>query len=227
MSVHFLFNVIFRATRGKRMRWFERTLPCDNETTILDVGGTPGNWSYLSSRPRVVMLNLMVTEQTAELPEHLTYLQGDALAMTCSDGQYDIGFSNSVIEHMGTWENQRRFAEQLRRVARGLWVQTPALGFPIEPHFLAPFVHWTPKPWRKALLRYFTPWGWLERPSREKVEQTVEEIRLLSYREMRELFPDCEIFIERVLFWPKSYIAVRRLPKVTLPTPNAPARSAA
>jgi hypothetical protein len=36
-----------------------------------------------------------------------------------------------------------------------------------------------------------------------------EELRLLSAREMRNLFPGCEIYKERLLGLPKSLIAVR------------------
>ncbi len=39
----------------------------------------------------------------------------------------------------------------------------------------------------------------------------VETTRLLTKREMRQLFPDCEIYTEKLLgFIPKSYIAVRK-----------------
>ena len=39
----------------------------------------------------------------------------------------------------------------------------------------------------------------------------VDYTRLLTKREMKELFPDCEIRTERLLFViPKSYIAIRR-----------------
>ena len=35
------------------------------------------------------------------------------------------------------------------------------------------------------------------------------DIRLLTYREMKQLFPDCLILKERVLGLTKSYVAVR------------------
>jgi len=210
VSIHRVFQVVFRFTRGRRMRWFSEMLRLHDGQSVLDVGGTDANWQHVKSRPQVVLLNRMLPREPIEIPKWLRYSEGDALDLPYQSDQFDIGFSNSVIEHMGSWENQRRFAEEIRRVGRALWVQTPALGFPIEPHFLAFGVHWLPKSWRKRVLRHFTPWGWLQRPSREEVEATVEEIRLLSYREMCELFPDCEMLVERFLLWPKAYIAVRR-----------------
>ncbi len=54
-----------------------------------------------------------------------------------------VVFSNSVIEHVGTWEDQQAFAAEVRRVGRRLWV--PAYECPIEPHYLAPLVHYLPK----------------------------------------------------------------------------------
>lgn len=191
------------------MRWFESRLSLNDDAKVLDVGGTAVNWEYSQRRPDVLMLNRMVPPIDTPLPDNLSYDQGDALAMPYDDGQFDVGFSNSVIEHMGTWENQQRFADEIRRVAGALWVQTPAREFPVEPHFVAPLIHWLPKSWRKRVARFGTLWGWVERPTAERVEEIVEEIRLLSYREMRRLFPDCEILVERVLFWPKSYIALR------------------
>ena len=55
-----------------------------------------------------------------------------------------------------------------------------------------------------------TLWGWLHRPSQEKVAELVDELRLITYMEMKELFPDCEIVREKFLgVFTKSYIAVR------------------
>lgn len=120
-----------------------------------------------------------------------------------------------MIEHVGSLDRQRAFANEVRRVGDGVWVQTPANEFPIEPHYLSPFVHYFPKHVQKRVLRFFSFWGLLTRPSQEKINAKVDEIRLLSYNEMRELFPDCEIIRERFLWMTKSYVAMR-MPKSQL-----------
>ena len=45
--------------------------------------------------------------------------------------------------------------------------------------------------------------------SKEIVDRLVDETRLLDGREMRALFPDCEIHRERFLGLTKSYLAIR------------------
>lgn len=95
------------------------------------------------------------------------------------------------------------------RVGRALWIQTPNRWFPIEPHFLTPFIHWLPKRLRKRLVRNFTVWGLVTRPTIETAHEIVDEIRLLSAKELRELFPGCEIVRERFLGLTKSLIVVR------------------
>ena len=128
-----------------------------------------------------------------------------------NDGSYDIGFSNSVIEHVGSWERQQQFAAEIRRVAKAVWVQTPAYECPIEPHYLTPFIHYLPRSCQKKILRWGTVRGWIARPNQAEINEMVDTTRLLRKAEMSMLFPDCEIIVER-LFWimPKSYIAIRR-----------------
>ncbi|GAH54453.1 unnamed protein product, partial [marine sediment metagenome] len=81
--------------------------------------------------------------------------------------------------------------------------------FFVEPHFLTIFVHWLPTGPRKWAMHWLSFWSWFWHASREESEALVDEIRLLSKREMEELFPDCRIVTERFLLMPKSYIAVR------------------
>ena len=80
----------------------------------------------------------------------------------------------------------------------------------MPPHWLGLFIHWLPPRWQRRLARNLTVWGLVNRPTQEQVDALVDEYRLLSYREMRELFPDCEIRRERFLGLTKSYVAVRR-----------------
>ena len=141
-------------------------------------------------------------------------LIGDACSLTMPDRSYDIAFSNSVIEHVGSWERQQQFASEIRRVGGALWVQTPAYEYPIEPHYMAPFIHWLPRKVQKRIARWCTLWGWIEQPGFEKIEAMVDTTRLLTRSEMRRLFYDCEIRVERLLWvFPKSYIAVRLKPE--------------
>ena len=88
-----------------------------------------------------------------------------ACVLPCRPGAFDIAFSNPVIEHVGSFEEQARFAEQLRLVATGVWVQTPARGFPLETHLLTPLIHNLPLRRQTRLVRNFTVWGWLARPT--------------------------------------------------------------
>ena len=106
-------------------------------------------------------------------------------------------------------ETQQKFAAEVLRVGKNIWVQTPAQEFFFEPHYFTPFIHWIPRGKRALFVRWFTVWGILERPTKKKIEETVNEIRLLRRREMEELFQGCEILNEKFLGMTKSYIAVR------------------
>ncbi|HMP84024.1 MAG TPA: methyltransferase domain-containing protein [Verrucomicrobiota bacterium] len=220
-SIHNIYRHIFRVWRVKRFDQFLRILkPAGNER-LLDVGGYPGYW--LGHAPVVGQVDCLnvheVKYDPARFPTHnIRVLLGDGCALDVADASYDIAFSNSVIEHVGSWENQVKFARELRRVGRRMWCQTPARGCPIEPHYLAPFVHWLPKGVQRRILRWLTPWGLISRPSQREVDEMVETTRLLSKKEMLELFPDCEIRVEYLLpFIPKSYVAIRTAPSARFP----------
>jgi hypothetical protein len=188
--------------------------PSPNDV-LLDVGGDPSFWTSASDRQCVLQIDTLnvyeIRWNRNAFPNHnIRTLVGDGCALNMADNSYDIVFSNSVIEHVGSWERQQRFAAEIRRVAKGLWVQTPAYECPIEPHYLAPFIHYLPKQIQRKILRWLTPRGWFGRPSQEEVDFEVNNNRLLKKREFQQLFPDCKIMTERLLFViPKSYIAFR------------------
>lgn len=200
----------------------------DRETTIADVGGSLFNWDIFDRGSQIAILNLGHPRRSQlDSPDNFAFLRGDGTRLPFRDDSFDIGYSNSVVEHLFTFEQQRQFAEEMRRTADALWVQTPARPFPIEPHYLTPFVHFLPKRLQRKLLRNFSVWGWIARPSQQVVDANVEEIRLVNFKEMRELFPDCEIRREKALFLTKSYIAVRRpAPKRASPVAASAAASA-
>jgi 2-polyprenyl-3-methyl-5-hydroxy-6-metoxy-1,4-benzoquinol methylase len=190
--------------------FLERMKPL-KQTRILDVGGYP--WCWLDSRVplSVTILNLHILPGLEnQYKDRCKLVIGDATRMQFQDQQFDIVFSNSVIEHLGTYQQQEKFAKEVRRVGRDLWIQTPAKCFFFEPHLLTPFIHWLPKQMQISLARSFTVWGWITKPSKQTAVEYVDELRLLNETEMRDLFQDCEIVKEKIFGLTKSYIAVRR-----------------
>ncbi|MCK5850971.1 MAG: class I SAM-dependent methyltransferase [Kiritimatiellae bacterium] len=181
---------------------------------LLDVGGYPEFWACVPQFvARIDTLNLHEINfaPTSDHKCNIRTIVGDGRKLTFADNTYDIVHSNSVIEHVGDWEDMEKFASELLRVGRSVWAQTPAKAFFFEPHYLGLFVHWLPKNIQKKIIRWCSLWGILARPSKEEIRQMVDSTRLLTYAEMRKLFPDCRILTERFLWvFPKSYIAVRR-----------------
>lgn len=157
----------------------------------------------------VTLLNLYKCPVGVASVASFESVDGDATCLAYDDGTYEIGHSNSVIEHLGDASVQLQFANGLRHVCRKLWVQTPAKEFFIEPHYLLPFVHWLPVSLRRWLVLRLSPRRFGSKANVDHLNDLVDEVRLLSKREMQARFPDCRIITERFLLMPKSYIAVR------------------
>ncbi len=197
------------------MAWFLDQMQLSEQVQILDVGGRVSFWNELSQKVKLLDIVNVEGDRSSLTPivsrPWMRIGYGNALDLDFKDKSYDLVFSNSVIEHVQTWENQVKFAKEADRVGKALWVQTPAREFFIEPHYIAPFIHWVPIPLRRKLVRWVTIWGWMERPSQQRVDEVIAEIRLLSFKEFQSLFPGCEILRESFLgIFTKSYIAVRR-----------------
>jgi len=81
------------------------------------------------------------------------FVQADATErLPFDDGAFDLAYSSSVVEHVAP-ARRVAFAAEIRRVARGWFVQTPAWSFPIEPHALLPIAHWLPAALRRPYWR--------------------------------------------------------------------------
>ena len=212
MKVPALHRRVFVIFRRRRMKRFYEIFHPSQNTRVLDIGGAPNTWlvesRYKATFP-ITLVNLRFPDRHLLTDDRFTAVEGDATQLPFADSNFDIAFSNSVIEHMTTWERQQAFASEARRVARKLWIQTPARSFPIEPHLLTPFFQYLPSSLQARMARYFTLWGLLTKPSKLEVQEMLCDIRLMTYQEMKRLFPDCGIIKERFLGITKSYVAVR------------------
>ncbi len=206
---------ISRRMRAKRFAKFvELTRPLPRPLRILDVGGTVPFWEMhgWAGLPDVHITTVNLTAGQSGY-ENIECVKGDATNLNqYADGDFDVAFSNSVIEHLFTFESQRAMASEMSRVARMYWVQTPNYWFPMEPHFCFPGWQWLPEPVRVALLRR-RGFGFRGRcPDLEAARECVREVRLMTRRELRRLFPDSVIMPERLFGLVKSWIAIRGFP---------------
>ena len=210
MNIHKVYGRISPYFRRRRRRLFVQLLHPAACESILDLGGWPTFWSGVEMTCSITLLNPGFPEDIARQHPGFIYLPRDGCCTGLQDQSYGIIFSNSAIEHVGTRDRQLKFAQEARRLGGKIWIQTPAREFFIEPHLIAPFIHWLPLSWQRRLIRHFTVWGWLTKPTPTQVEGFLREVRLITKAEMQQLFPDCEILVERFLGMPKSYIACRR-----------------
>jgi SAM-dependent methyltransferase len=162
---------------------------------VLDVGC--GRLGLRALEPRLDITGVDLTDR----PDYPgPFVRADAaLELPFADGEFDLVYSSSVIEHVAP-ARRARFAEEVRRVGRGWFVQTPAFSFPIEPHALLPAAHWLPARLRAHYWRMGAAGEW-------------EEVSLLRRAEMEALFGPA--LAERFGPLVKSWVCV-----------SAPARSA-
>ena len=175
--------------RARRLRMFFEWTGVEPGMRVLDVGC--GNVGLRAFAPELDVFGIDLLPQ----PEYAgPFAVADATAgLPFADGEFDLVYASSVVEHVAP-ELRQAFATELRRVARGWYVQTPARSFPIEPHALLPFAHWLPVPLRRRYWRLGVAKAW-------------EEIHLLGRAELEDLFGAPRA--ERLGPVVKSWISVR------------------
>ena len=200
---------IAKRLRSRRFELFEGLIAAlPRPVRILDVGGTQDFWETMDfvdpASCRITVLNL---EAPQPRHENIATVAGDACRMDFGDAEFDVVFSNSVIEHVGADDRQDAMASEVRRVGKRYFVQTPNLYFPIEPHFMFPFFQFLPLSTRGFLLQHLKlSWGGRIRDP-ETARAAAAGVRLVGLSRFRALFPDARIHRERILGLTKSFIA--------------------
>ena len=182
---------------------------------IIDIGGTEKYWGIVPQEylkvhnVKITIVNL----PKSPMPEAhglFRFVAANGCGLTqFEDKSFHIAHSNSVVEHVGTWQHMVQFANELSRVSEDYFVQTPNYWFPVEPHCMTPFFHWLPKPFRVWLVLHFKLGHWPQANSIDQAMRIVERARLLDRGMFQELFQEADILTERWLGLPKSFIAVK------------------
>jgi ubiquinone/menaquinone biosynthesis C-methylase UbiE len=154
-----------------------------------------------------VLLNLYINDVSEP---GFSSIVGDACNLSgMNDQSFDIVFSNSVIEHLYTKEQQKKMANEVARVGKSYFIQTPNKYFPIEPHWLFPFFQFLPFSIQVFLTQHFTLGNIKKTNNKEAAINLVKEVRLVSKKDFESLFKDAKIYKEKIIGLTKSFTAYK------------------
>jgi SAM-dependent methyltransferase len=214
-----------RRSRAKRAAMFRKLFSPDQNTTILDLGSETGAnikavLEGTSVQPKNVYIADIDSKAVTKGSEDFGFTPvviSESEALPFPDGFFDIVYCSSVIEHVTVpktimWKirsgrkfhdesrsRQKAFADEIRRVGRRYFVQTPYKHFLIESHTWLPFVAWLPR-WLFIPTLRFTNLFW--------VKTAIPDFYLLDRKELSQLFDGARIIEERRFGMTKSIIAV-------------------
>lgn len=197
--------------RAKRFRYFLDLIEgLPKPVKILDIGGTQLFWERMKfTSPDDVYIILLNNEPVKTTLPNFTFVHGSASEIDLiPNNNYDIIFSNSVIEHAGNFSKQKKMADGITGTGKKFYIQTPNFYFPLEPHFLFLFFQFLPKKFKIFLLRHFNL-GWYEKQcDKQSAERTADSVNLVKFKELKVLFPNSKIIREKFFFLTKSFIVL-------------------
>lgn len=192
--------------RRRRFDYFCSLLSqLDPPITILDVGVTIGFWESMEfPADREIKVTILNQIESRGNNPRFVFVKGDACELEFKDGQFDVVFSNSVIEHVGGLVRQKQMAVEVSRVGKRYFIQTPIKNFPLEPHFLVPFFQFFPIKLKIWMLMQFNL-GWFKRQTNEKTAKEIaNSITLLNVEDFQNLFPESILVKEKIFGLTKS-----------------------
>ena len=170
---------------------------------ILDIGGQPQIWDFIDIPLNITCLNLPGIAQKNHKSHHnIKFVEGDGCNMPQYNmGDFDMLFSNSVIEHVGPESNRALFASEVKRICTTYWIQTPYKYYPFEAHCGMPFWWFYSEKMRQ---KFINKWkkevpAWAE---------MVETTTVVTVPELKKHFPNSNVIKEWFIF-PKSVIVYR------------------
>jgi 2-polyprenyl-3-methyl-5-hydroxy-6-metoxy-1,4-benzoquinol methylase len=225
--LHSLVERLRARARTGRAAVFRHEFSVGETTRVLDIGSEDGTAiARVLAGTGILPQNVYIADIDAARVEagqrqfgFVPVVIPESGRLPFADGFFDIVYCSSVIEHVTVPKNevwsarsgkvfsrraeqsQAAFAQEIRRLGKRYFVQTPNKWFPIESHTWLPFIGFAPRSAQLATIAV---------SNRFWIKRTSPDWHLLTAREMSTLFPDAEIRREIFLGLTKSIMAIRR-----------------
>jgi len=214
--------------RSKRASLFRQEFVIHSDTKVLDLGSETGEHianvlTETNFIPRNIYIADIDSGAVAEGARRFGFTPvviDESGKLPFPDQFFDIVYCSSVIEHVTISKNvvwqirsgrkfkkmsteaQTRFSQEINRIGKQYYVQTPNKWFPIESHSWLPVVGWLPRRLQVPLLR-FTNLFW--------IKKAVPDWNLLGARDLSILFENSQVEKEKIFGLVKSVTALKKI----------------
>jgi ubiquinone/menaquinone biosynthesis C-methylase UbiE len=210
-----IFQKMSIVSRKRKIEFFHKIFKPDEQTKLLDVGAeiNPNGERGLQLidqypwKEKISAINISPRHISSirQLYPEIETVVGDACALPWPDDHFDIVYSNAVIEHLGSFEQQKRMAAEIMRVGKRWFVCTPNRWYPFEFHLRLPLVTWLPG---TTYLRIGRLMAYNHVAKRYVFGIKRDDLRLMTSRELLLCFPNSKIIKQRVTFMAETLIAI-------------------
>ncbi len=212
MSVTAIFERLSQRSRRIKMAMLQQYLPLQGTERVLDIGSQVDHQGRqvlerFQNQSRITAVNILPAHLEAIRAAYPTIetVQADARKLPFRDQEFDLVYSNAVLEHVGDFEDQQRMAHEVRRVGKRWFLTTPNRWYPFEFHARMPFLSWLPPRLMHKVARL---WAYNHVQHRYRSGNDYSDVHLLTARQLKLLFPDSSILKPRVTFWPETLVVV-------------------
>lgn len=159
--------------RKRRLKVFDELMNQQEprNISVLDLGGSDGSQLRVYADSANLDITIADIDENSLIRARANYgfktvLLKEDNRLPFKNKEFDFIFCNSVIEHVTVpkkdiWQikngavfrqfamkRQSAFADEIKRIGKGYFVQTPNRLFPIENHVWLPFVQFLPDPYK-------------------------------------------------------------------------------
>ena len=146
-------HIFMEKSREKKLKEVLSLIGSFEDLSILDVGPADEEYSPLDNyfekkyphQGDITVLSLHPLRDFSKRYPEIKSVSYKGGRFPFDSKQFSIAISNAVIEHVGDYEAQLTFVNEMIRVGQQIYFTTPAREFPIEIHTNLPIIHWLPK----------------------------------------------------------------------------------